>query len=366
MKILHIHPAMGQGGIEAMITGLANEMVEKGYEVSVCSIFTPTETAIFWGKLNAKIHKFDLGKAVPGFSIKEIFKIYRAIKRGGYDVVNLHGFFYYYALSVLLLHRKVKFFYTVHSDAVKECGGWDKRFLFIKRFCFKKGWARPITISTASQNSFSDFYGCESTLIPNGVARPAIMGERNIIDEVRYTSQTKVFLHPGRITPAKNQVVLVKTIHRLIQEGDDVVLVIVGSNDDDSIFKEISSYFSDRIRYIGTRSDVPELFAKADAFCLPSIWEGLPVTLLEALSVGCIPICSPVGGIVNVITSGKNGILAASSSEEDYYQALRVLIGMTDEERKEMKQHCIESFAPYDISVTAQSYLNAYNSKIVL
>lgn len=47
--------------------------------------------------------------------------------------------------------------------------------------------------------------------------------------------------------------------------------------------------------------------AHCDAMCLPSIWEGLPVTLLEALSVGCIPICSNVGGIPDVIESGMNG-----------------------------------------------------------
>ena len=47
MKILHIHPAMAGGGIEAMICGLANEMV-KTHEVTVCSIFMPKPKDIFW------------------------------------------------------------------------------------------------------------------------------------------------------------------------------------------------------------------------------------------------------------------------------------------------------------------------------
>ncbi len=363
MKILHIHPAMQQGGIEAMITGLANEIADRNEDVSVCSIFTPTDKAVFWKKLNQKVKKFDLGKSVTGFSIKEIFKVFLAIKRGKYDVVNLHGFFYYYALSVLLLHRKIKFFYTVHSDAFMENSTWDKRFIKLKRFCFQKGWVTPITISPSSQESFTNLYHCESHLIPNGVARPVISATDNIVDEIRLTPSTKVFLHPGRITKAKNQVALVKSFDRLIKDGENVLLLIVGSNDDNAIYQELLPYFSDRIRYVGTRSDVPELLAKADAFCLPSIWEGLPVTLLEALSVGCIPICSPVGGVVNVIQSGENGLLSASSSERDYYSALKVFLQMSKEELAAMKQRCLDSFAPYDIAVAAQSYLRLYKSK---
>lgn len=359
MRILHIHPSMSQGGIEAMISGLANEM-SKDNDVSVCSIFAPTEASLFWGKLCESVNKFDLGKTSKGFSLIEIIKIYKAIKHGKYDVVNIHGFFYYYAFSVLLLHKRVKFFYTVHSDAVMENSPWDKLIFRFKRFCFKHRWVRPITISEPSKDSFTKLYSCHSNLIPNGVLRPLIAGTHNVIDDLRITKDTRVFLHPGRITKAKNQVVLVRAFDRLLKEGKDVVLLIVGSNDDDVIFQDIMPYFSDRIRYEGPRSDIPELFAKADAFCLPSIWEGMPVTLLEALSVGCIPICSPVGGIVKVIKSGVNGLLSKSSSEGDYYEALNNFLSKSQEEISEMKTKCLESFLPYDIKLTASSYLELY------
>ena len=51
MKILHIHTSFTSGGIEAMICGLANEMV-KTEDVSVCSIFKPKENDVFWNKLS--------------------------------------------------------------------------------------------------------------------------------------------------------------------------------------------------------------------------------------------------------------------------------------------------------------------------
>ena len=74
MKILHIHPSMAGGGIEAMICGLVNEMV-KFHDVTVCTIFEPTPDHVFEKKLSPLVHRISLGKVKEGFSINEIFKI---------------------------------------------------------------------------------------------------------------------------------------------------------------------------------------------------------------------------------------------------------------------------------------------------
>ena len=102
--------------------------------------------------------------------------------------------------------------------------------------------------------------------------------------------------------------------------------------------------------------------ACGDAMCLPSIWEGLPVTLLEALSVGCVPICSNVGGIPNVVVSGVNGFLSDSSSEEDYYKTMKTFLALSDDEYLQIKDTCRNSFSEYDIVNTATSYINIYKS----
>lgn len=363
MKIVHIHTSMMTiGGIEAMVCALANEMSNHSHDVTVCSIFEPKEDAIFWNRLDRKVTKVTLGKKKPGFSITEIFKIYQFIKSGNYDIVNIHGFMYYYVFAVLLLHRKIKFFYTVHSEASKESAAWDKRIMLLKRFCFKHDWIKPITISPTSCKSFQNFYNLSSIYIYNGIKKPIVSTKKNLIDEVRLTPNTKVFLHPCRISLAKNQLVLCKAFDKIIQEGYDVVLIIAGSNDDQEIFKQLKPYFGNRIKYIGVQSDIPWLMAKADAFCLPSIWEGMPVALLEALSVGCIPICTPVGGIIDVIKNGVNGFLSKSPEENDYYQALMSYLSKSDEELKIIQRNCTTSFIPFEIQETAKSYLEYYQS----
>ncbi|MCQ2190370.1 MAG: glycosyltransferase family 4 protein [Paludibacteraceae bacterium] len=362
MKVLHIHPSMNGGGIEAMICALANEMAEQGHEVTVCSIFKPTEEFVFWDKLNPSVKKTHLGKTKKGFDLKNVFQIFKFISKGNYDVVHIHGFFYYYIMSVFLLNKKVQFFYTVHNDAQMENSLWDQRLFFLKKWAFKHRLVNIVTISQTSEDSFKKLYGMPGHIIYNGVPRPIILGHDNPVDESRITPSTKVFINPGRISAQKNQEVLCEVFKRVIEEGNDVVLLIAGSNDDQEIYSRLTPYFSDRIKYLGLRSDIPELMAKADAFCLPSIFEGMPVTLLEAFSVGCVPICSPVGGIVNVVKDGENGILSDSYDVESYSKAIKRFLMMTNEEVSTLKSKCVDSFAPFDISNTAKSYVDYYKT----
>lgn len=362
MKVIHFHPSLASGGIESMICNLSNVMANRGIDVTVGTIFAPKESDVFLHRLDKRVKLVSLGKVKEGFSIFELFKIYGEIKRNKYDVVHLHGFIYYYVIAILLLHRKVKFFYTVHSDASRESAPWDVRIMPIKRFFFRHKWVTPITISEASRESFLSFYGMNSSMVHNGVVKPIIDESPNIIDRLRYTKKTKVFVHLGRITLAKNQVMLCRVFNRVISEGHDVVLVIAGNNQDRQIYSQIEYSLCDRIRYIGERNDVTSLLNKADAFCLSSIWEGLPITLLESLSVGCIPICTPVGGIVNVVEDGLNGLLSSSCEENDYYSAIKRFLSMSETERLTMKKNCRISFEPYDIESSTTGYLECYKS----
>jgi len=366
MNILHIHTSMHLGGVESVIRELANEMSKK-HTVSVCTIFDPQKESGFEDKLSTSITRYSLGKKKRGFSLIEIFKIFIFIKKHHFDVIHIHGFFYYYALTILLLHKKRNFIYTVHSDAYQECSRWDKRLFFLKKIAFKLKWIYPVTISHASQQSFNSLYHTESALIHNGIKEYSKRTLPNL-QKYRYTSNTKIFLHPGRITEAKNQIVLCDVFQKLITEGEDVVLLIAGSRDDENIFYKISTFFSDRIIYLGERSDIRDLLCAADAFCLPSNWEGFPISLLEAISVGCIPICSPVGGIPEVITDKENGFLSYNSSEHAYYLAVRNYLNQTSDTLINIKNECIKTFSKFTIEHTVNKYIRLYregNNRVI-
>ncbi len=357
MKILHFTQDMSAGGVEAIICNLVNEMV-KDHDVTLGTIYAVNPEQVYEQKLDSRIKRLSLDKKGQGMSIKILLELFRIIWKGDFDVIHIHGWFYYFLLPVLFLHRKKKFFYTIHSDAKMENTPMDMKIIKLKRFCFKRGYMHPITISKPSQESFTKFYGVDSKLIYNGVKR------NNLFQEIDYnykiTPETKVFIHPARISYEKNQEVLVKVFNRLINEGKDVVLLIAGQNRNTGIFDKLKPYFCDRIQYIGVRSDIPQLMSYCYGFCLPSIWEGLPVTLLESLASGCIPICSPVGGIVEVIQHGKNGFVSKSSNEEDYYTTMLEVCNLNEQQSNRIKLNCIDSFDMFDIERTAANYVNYY------
>lgn len=355
MRILLIHTALDTGGIETFVASLANELSSQGHEVHVCSIFEPQKDAVCWNRLNEKIIRHTLGKHKCGFSIKETLKVYRLIRQLHPDVVHVQGFIAYYALSVLLLHRKVRFIYTVHNDAAKEGNQWDERLYKIKKWLFVHQWAAAVTISKESDTSFVSYYGdCKRTLIYNGICLPSCKKTKK--DEM-------LFINPGRITEQKNQVMLCRVFDRLVKEGQPVRLLIAGDKQDEAIFAQMQPYFGSQLEYIGCRSDIPQLMAKAGAMCLPSLWEGMPITLLEALAYGCIPICTPVGGIKDVLIDGENGLLTTQVDEEEYYQKVLQYIQLTDTQRAQMREQARQTAEQFSMEQTAKQYLRLYNQK---
>ena len=122
----------------------------------------------------------------------------------------------------------------------------------------------------------------------------------------------------------------------------------------------MEAYLCPQIEYIGRQADIPQRMSAAGAMCLPSLWEGMPITLFEALATRCIPICTAVGGIKDVITDGENGFLAEQISDESYYQALMRYIRLSVADRTRMRNNSLLTAQRYDIATTAQQYIHLY------
>lgn len=360
MKIAHLCESINQGGgVASFISSLTYEQ-SKDNDITIGVISKSKSNEVIF-EPNIKVHNF--GKSSQGFSIKYPILILFFILRNKFDIVHIHSAFLYYVLSIILLRWKTKFVYTVHSDArMENSSKWDKRFLWLKKYCFNHKYLFPVTISPASKLSFDNLYCMESHIIENGIKRPIIKGNTSKLNVYKYTNNTQIFLHPGRISEAKNQVALCKVFKRLIEDGNDVVLVIAGVIQDQRIFNEIKNYLSNRIVYLGERNDIIDLMIESNAMCLSSIWEGLPITILEAISVGCIPICTPVGGIPNVIINKQNGVLSNSTNEDDYYSAVDLFINLPENAKAMMRISAKKSFEQYDIKYTSKKYLSFYKT----
>jgi glycosyltransferase involved in cell wall biosynthesis len=80
------------------------------------------------------------------------------------------------------------------------------------------------------------------------------------------------------------------------------------------------------VHFLGNRNDIPQLLAASDFFILPSLWEGLPMALIEAMASGLPIIATRVSGTNQVMVHGETGLLVAPGNSEELAHAIRKLL----------------------------------------
>jgi glycosyltransferase involved in cell wall biosynthesis len=133
----------------------------------------------------------------------------------------------------------------------------------------------------------------------------------------------------ARLSPEKGFDLLVRAIERLVGGGADVGLVIVGEGEEGprlhALVQELN--LGERVRLLGYRSDVLEIYQALDAYALSSIREGLPNVLLEAMAVAVPVAATRIAGVPNLIRDGENGLLIPPGDLDALTAALSRLHG---------------------------------------
>jgi len=362
VKILHIIPSLHGGGAEKFTIDICNEL-SKGNEVVVCSMYKVTKDMFMAKALNENIKLVTLDKRL-GFSPSMFIKVYKTIKEEKPDVVNTHlNAFFYSSLAVIF--SKIRFFHTVHNLAKSETRNTYRK---IYKVFFKFFSATPVAISQKVLKSIQDEYGKSfNLLIENGVKKPILSSHYDqakiLVDSYKENEETKVFLTIGRISIQKNHKMLIEVFNKLITKGENIVLLIIGDISDEStrvLKEELLSLAKERVHFLGLQEHVSDFLACSDAFCLSSLYEGLPITLLESLSMGVVPICTPAGGIVDVVNE-EIGFLSNDFSADLYSANIEAFLKLSHSEREDLEFNAKLLFEEkYDISKTSIQYQNAY------
>lgn len=361
MKILEIIPSLVTGGGERFVVDLSNEFAQKGHNCSIITLYNLSPKDILTQYVNNNVKLYAIGKK-NGADFCCMINLARLIIKEKPDIVHVHLAAIIYIFLVAIFYRKTKYYATIHSEAKREAGNGISK--WIRKILFSTKLVTPITISDASNESFEDFYKQKTYMIPNGCGDYVDI-HNNVENALQYRNGVDyLFLHAGRIHKVKNQTMLVESFIGLLEKGLNARLLIAGRIDDKIEFKKLENYFSNEICYIGEQADIRSIMCVADAFCLSSIMEGMPISIIEAMSVGCIPICTPVGGCINMINDGYNGLISSKVDTESYCDKLIEFVNMSDMDRKAMKEHCIIDYLQkYSIDSTAKLYLQVFNEE---
>ncbi len=140
----------------------------------------------------------------------------------------------------------------------------------------------------------------------------------------------------GRLSAVKNQKGMIQAFANVFAEEPRVRLLIAGQGELEGQLKDLAKELgvSEQVHFLGFRRDAPQILNALDVFLLPSLREGLPLSLLEAMAAGRPVIASRVGGIPEIFDATEMGCLVEPASVDDLTAAMLSLARASDEERK--------------------------------
>lgn len=146
--------------------------------------------------------------------------------------------------------------------------------------------------------------------------------------------QARIVLFVGALVPWKGIDVLLSAIAKMVEHDSSLQLVVVGEGTlcEQLLTQTRTLVLEKVVHFVGAKpnEELPMWYSAADIFVLPSLREGMPLTLLEALSCEVPVIVSRAGGMVEVIEDGKNGLLTEIADPVDLEKKLSLLLADSD------------------------------------
>lgn len=343
MKILEIVLSLTSGGAERFVVDLSNEL-SKGNSVYLLTLkdLGLKDNAFYLKEVSENVHLVDL-KLQDGFNPLYFFKVWNAVKQINPDVVHIHDKSDKYCLLPMLFHPSRQCYVeTIHNDISSSYSNAFYKLLINILGRLKR--VKYVTISKTNHSDFSRFYPkVGNALIYNGRTKLSVTEKiievKEEIDHYKKDANTKVLLHVGRCVEQKNQMLLVESFKKWTDSGANAVLLVCGSGFDSQLGDSLKQAASPNIHFIGTRSNVADYLSCSDAFVLSSLYEGMPITVIEAMMMKVPILSTPVCGVVDVVESGRNGLISVDFSSDSFVGMLNDF----DRESAQLKDNCLKN-----------------------
>ena len=169
----------------------------------------------------------------------------------------------------------------------------------------------------------------------------------------------------GNFTAKKDQATLLRAVARLGERLPAVRLVLVGSGPLDADLRRLVTTLEldANVVFAGSRGDVPDLLPAFDVFALSSRFEGLPIALLEAMASGLPCVATTVGGIPEVITDGRDGLLVEPADPGGLADALSALLG-DPTRRDEVGRHAARRATDFEVTGAVRQIERVYDEAL--
>ena len=355
-KILCIIESLGSGGAERQLTGLAVMLKEQGYEVEVV-YYCKKEFYLPFLEENGVKGVF-LSTAVSKF--RRLFAIQKYIKDYNSDTIISYSPTSCMILCILkVLGGKFKLIVSERNTTQKNTMREKIRFFLYK-------WADVIVPNSNAQGRFikENYPNLEKKIqvITNFVDTDKFSPSNEEIP----THDTTNIICVGRLMPQKNIIRFIESISRVVNDGYKIHIDWFGQNLGDNYSEEVKQKIEENnlcsiFEFHPASSCIEKEYQKGDVFCLPSIYEGFPNVLCEAMSCGKPVLCSRVCDNPTIVSEEKNGLMFNPLDADNMVEVIEKYINLSSEKKQDMaitsRKIAVDMFSK-------KSFINKYISII--
>jgi len=282
-----------------------------------------------------------------------LFKLQKIIKKHNIQLIHAQGRLFPISWLTTIMNKiifKRPMFINVQGRLEVGVSGkieniFDK---IITKHIYQKYLRKIICVSNSLKKRMVDLKIKEEKLIviPNGVDISEFSRMPNAEYFSRYLNgkkDCKKVVFVGRLDVQKGVEYLIKAIPTVIKSYDNVHFFILGNGNLDQMLKKLTRNLNilDFVTFLNMipLEEMCEFYSSADIFCLPSIHEGFPLSIAEALSIGLVIVASATEGIPEAIIENKNGFLATPRNVSQLSQQLIKALTLNDEKIKEIRNN---------------------------
>lgn len=316
-----------EGGMKEHYIALVKGLINEGCNVDALCDY-PEEIMVDISRSGAKVYDFGFhGELSPINDIKKIIELCTIIRSIKPDIIHCHGF------KAGIIARLAGWLvgcpsvYTVHNFVLHNRGRWSSQLIKMwERFMAGKT-STIITVSQSLKNYMINEMGLNHGkihVIYN--SRPSYkLGDRAKTRELYKIEEKEIVIGTvARLIQSKGIDLFLNAIPQILELYPKTRVMIVGSGPDEGRLHEIADnlMIADRVIFTGQVHNINDYYAALDIFILPTLSEGLGISVLEAMSLGLPVIASNTGGIPELITHKKNGYLIEPGNSENITSAL--------------------------------------------
>jgi glycosyltransferase involved in cell wall biosynthesis len=330
-KIMHVILSMQVGGAERLVSDMVRYPAFAANKPIVCCLDTIGELG---EKLLQDGYTVYCKGRQPGLDVTVIGWLREIMKREHVEVVHAHQYSpLFYTVPAAFLSGRKKLVYTEHGRFHPERKSW-KRMIFNPLLSLGVDHLVAISAATAQAMArYDNFPLSRIKVIHNGIDCSTMNRESNNSSkrqELGLDSSCRILGTAGRLNSIKNMSMMIRGLKLVLHQVPDTYLVIAGQGEEREMLQRLADQLDvgDRVKFIGLRFDLPEIYPLFDVFLLTSFTEGISVTLLEAMASGVPAVVSDVGGNREIVLDGKSGYLVPV--DDDLLLAQKVVTLLKD------------------------------------